>query len=102
MVAVLLINRNRRFLTGQESDARIRQAVLDRLKEMPEIARVSYLRLEFVGPRQLLLVASIDLQGEQRESAVAYTLRELENRIEEDPVLVDAVLTLATPDEQSI
>lgn len=101
-VAVLLINRNRHFLTGQESDTRTRELVLDLLKQMPEVARVTYLRLEFVGPRQLLLVASVDLAGEERESHVAYTLRELEERIEQDPVLVDAVLTLATPDEPGI
>jgi hypothetical protein len=63
---------------------------------------VAYLRLEFVGPRQLLLVASVDVEGEQPESQVAYLLRDLERRLEEDPVLLDAVLTLATPDEPSI
>ncbi|MEP6814608.1 MAG: hypothetical protein ABI873_03535, partial [Marmoricola sp.] len=102
VVAVVLVNRNRRFLTGQESDARTRDAMLGRLKEMSEVARVAYLRLEFVGPRQLLLVASVDLEGEQRESDVAYLLRDLEARLERDPNVVDAVLTLATPDEPSI
>ncbi len=101
-VAVLLINRNRWFLTGQESSPGIRARVLDQLKEMPEIAKVSYLRLEFVGPRQLLLVASIDLTGELPESRVAYTLRDLEHRIESDPNLVDAVLTLATPEDPAL
>ena len=102
VVAVVLINRNRWFLTGQESSPRIRERVLGDLKAMPEIDKVAYLRLEFVGPRQLLLVASIDLTGEQPESHVAYTLRELEHRIEQDPNLVDAVLTLATPDEAAL
>ena len=102
VVAVVLINRNRWFLTGQESSPGIRERVLGDLKAMPEIDKVAYLRLEFVGPRQLLLVASIDLTGEQPESHVAYTLRELEHRIEQDPNLVDAVLTLATPDEAAL
>ena len=102
VVAVVLINRNRWFLTGQESSPRIRERVLGDLKAMPEIAKVAYLRLEFVGPRQLLLVASIDLTGERPESHVAYTLRDLEHRIEQDPNLVDAVLTLATPDEAAL
>jgi cation diffusion facilitator family transporter len=101
-VALFLINQNRRFLAGQESDARTRDAVLERLKKMPEIARVAYLRLEFMGPRQLLLVASVDVEGERPESQVAYVLRDLEHRLEEDPYLVDAVLTLAAPDEPSI
>ena len=102
VVAVVLINRNRWFLTGQESSPGIRERVLGDLKAMPEIAKVAYLRLEFVGPRQLLLVASIDLTGERPESDVAYTLRDLEHRIERNPNLVDAVLTLATPDEAAL
>jgi cation diffusion facilitator family transporter len=102
VVAVVLIKQNLRFLTGQESDSRLREAALRRVKEMPEVARVAYLRLEFVGPRQLVLVASVDLAGDQPESSVAYTLRDLEHRLEESRLVLDAVLTLAAPDEPSI
>jgi cation diffusion facilitator family transporter len=102
VVAVVLINRNRQFLTGQETDQRSRSSMLARLKEMPEVARVAYLRLEFVGPRQILLVASVDLTGDPPESRLAYTLRDLERRLEQTPFIVNAVLTLATPDEPSI
>jgi cation diffusion facilitator family transporter len=102
VVAVVLINRNRRFLTGQESDARARDGALKRLKEMPEINRVTYLRLEFIGPRQLVLVASVDLVGELPETSVAYLLRDLEHTLEREPAVADAVLTLATPDEPSL
>ncbi|MDX6299336.1 MAG: hypothetical protein QOF53_550 [Nocardioidaceae bacterium] len=102
VVALVLINRNRRFLTGQESDARLRDAALGLVKQMHEVARVAYLRLEFVGPRQVLLVARVDIDGEQPESQVAYTLRELEGRLEQDPIVTEAVLTLATPEEPSL
>jgi cation diffusion facilitator family transporter len=102
VVAVVLINRNRRFLTGQETDAGTRDAVIEELKDMPEVARVTYLRLEFIGPRQVLLVASVDLAGEQPETKVAYMLRDLEGRLEKNPNVKDAVLTLATPDEPSV
>jgi cation diffusion facilitator family transporter len=102
VVAVVLINRNRVFLTGQETDGRLREAALDRLREMPEINRVAYLRLEYVGPRRVLLVAAVDVTGEEPESKVAYTLRDLERRLEADPTVAEAVLTLATPDEPSI
>jgi cation diffusion facilitator family transporter len=102
VVAVVLINQNRRFLTGQESDARLRSAVLQRLKDMPEVSRVTYLRLEYVGPRQVLLVASVDVAGEQPETQVAYLLRDLEGRLEQERNVVEAVLTLATPDEPSL
>ncbi len=102
VVAIILINRNRRFLTGQESDERLRDAAVERLKEMPEVARVTYLRLEYVGPRQVLMVARVDLAGEQPESKVAYMLRDLERRLKQDPNVTEAVLTLATPDEPSL
>jgi len=102
VVAIVLINVNRRFLTGQESDGRTREAALRQLKEMPEILRVAYLRLEFIGPRQVLLVASVDLVGEEAESRVALALRSLEDRLKQDPNVREAVLTLAAPDEPSI
>lgn len=102
VVAVVLIDRNRRFLTGQESDDRLRQAAIDRLRALPEVARVTYVRLEFVGPRQVVLVAAVDLTGEAPESRVAYTLRRLEQHLEHDPHVTEAVLTLSTPDEPDL
>jgi hypothetical protein len=102
VVAVVLIRQNLRFLTGQESDDRLRDSGVRMLKEMHEIDRVAYLRLEFVGPRSVLMVAAVDLHGEEPESSVAYTLRDLEREIEKHPLVADAVLTLATPDEPSL
>jgi len=102
VIAVVLISRNRRFLTGQEADPQLRAAAIERIKALPEVQRVAYVRLEFVGPRQVLLVASVDLAGEDPESRVAYTLRALEHRLEEDPNITEAVITLATPDEPSL
>lgn len=101
-VAIVLINRNRRFLTGQESDARLRDAAVQRIQSLPEVERVVYVRMEFVGPRQVFLVASVDLVGDRPEQRVAETLRNLENRLEEDPLVVEAVFTLATADEPSL
>jgi cation diffusion facilitator family transporter len=102
VVAVVLINQNRRFLTGQETDQRIRGAVLARLKELPEVSRVTYLRLEYVGPRQVLLIAGLDLEGEESESQVAYRLRRLEQRLEDDPNITEAVLTLGIPEDPGL
>ena len=53
VVAVVLINRNRRFLVGQEADPRVRAAAIQALLDAPEVARVTYLRLEIVGPRMV-------------------------------------------------
>jgi cation diffusion facilitator family transporter len=102
VVAVVLINQNRRYITGQESDARLRDLTVRRLKELPGVSRVGYLRLEFVGPRQTYLVASVDLDGDRPESSVAHRLRELETELESEPYVREAVLTLATPEDPSL
>jgi cation diffusion facilitator family transporter len=99
VVAVVLMNQNRRFLTGQETDEHIRQAVLKRLKDLPEVDGVTYLRLEYVGPRHMLLVAALDIVGDERETKVAEVLRRLEHRLEDDPHITDAVLTLSAAEE---
>lgn len=100
VVAVLLFDRNRRFLTGEVADERIHQAVRERVEALPGVHRVGHLRLEFVGPRQIVLVASIDLPGDDSESHVAVRLRELEQQLERIPQIVDAVLTPAVPGDR--
>ena len=99
VVAVLLIDRNRRFLTGEPGSPDLREAVVARVRQLPDVATVRYLRLEFIGPRQLFLVASVDLTGDDVESSVARRLRRLERILESDPYIVDAVLTVSEPDD---
>jgi cation diffusion facilitator family transporter len=99
VVAVLLIDRNRRFLTGEAGSERLRDAIVAELQRLPEVDTVRYLRLEFVGPRQLFVVASVDLIGDRVESSVAHTLRRLEHALERNPNVIEAVLTVSEPDE---
>jgi cation diffusion facilitator family transporter len=98
-VAVLLIDRNRRFLTGEPGSADLRNAAVARVQELPDVATVRYLRLEFIGPKQLFLVASVDLTGDDAESSVARRLRRLERELETDPYVVEAVLTVSEPED---
>ena len=102
VVAIILINQNRIYLTGVESNARLRDAAIAKVKEMPQVDRVSYLRLEYVGPRQVLLMTRVDFAGDEPEPDVARSLRELEKELEKDPTIVEAVITLATPDEPAL
>ena len=102
VVAVVLINQNRRFLTGQESDPELRRVAIDRVKALPGVARVTYLRLEYVGPRQVFLTARVDLEGEPRETTIAQVLRDLEERLTHERYVRAAVLSLATPDEPDL
>jgi cation diffusion facilitator family transporter len=101
-VALLLINRNRRFLVGQEADPRVRQATLEAILAAPEVARVTYLRLEIVGPRMISVIGDVDLTGDDSESHVAVRLRALEAKISASPAVAGAVLSLSAPDEPSL
>src|SRR5262249_49708268 len=102
VVALVLINRNRQFLIGVEADPRIRSAAIRELLSQPEVARVTYLRLEFVGPRAGWVIGDVDLTGDEPESQVAERLRRLEARISASPAVAGAVLSLAAPDDPSL
>ena len=94
-----LIDRNRQFLTGEPGSPRIRQALVRTLSGFPEVAEVRFLRPEFIGPKRLFVIASVDLVGDDVESTVARKLRELEYRLEEEPYVAEAVLTVSEPDD---
>jgi divalent metal cation (Fe/Co/Zn/Cd) transporter len=102
VIAVVLINCNRLFLVGQEAGPLVRKAALQTLLDTPEVARVTYLRLEIVGPRMIFVIGDVDLTGDDTESHVAIRLRALEAKISESPAVADAVLSLSAPDEPSI
>jgi len=102
VVALVLIDRNRQFLLGQAVDDEARSYALDQLRTLPEIDRVTYLHLEFIGPERLYLVAAVDLVGNAREDDLALTLRAIEDRLEEQEFIFEAVLTLSASDEASI
>jgi cation diffusion facilitator family transporter len=99
VVAAVLIDRNRQFLTGEPGSPRIHDALVARLAGFPEVAEVRFLRPEFIGPKRLFVIASVDLVGDSVESSVAKTLRMLEQRLEEEPYVAEAVLTVSEPDE---
>ncbi|MFD4265175.1 cation diffusion facilitator family transporter [Rhodococcus sp. NPDC058481] len=102
VIALILIDRNRRFLVGEEASPQLRRAGLDTLLELPEVTRVTLLRMEYLGPRQVYLVAGVDLVGDLAEHTVAGILRELERRLEAHPHIVRAILTLSNADEPSL
>lgn len=97
VVAVVLIQLNRRFLIGQSPSPRVMRAVLQLLADQEDVASVSYLHLEYVGPARVFLVAAVDLVGDAREHEIASRLAALGKAIEEDEHVVEAVLTLSLP-----
>jgi len=102
VVALILINRNRQFLIGEEPDPRIRSAAIRLLLDTPEVARVTYLRLEYVGPRVVSVIGDVDLVGDDIESHVAVRLRALEAKISQSDAVAGAVFSLSAPDEPSL
>ncbi|MCK9897002.1 cation diffusion facilitator family transporter [Frankia sp. AgB32] len=102
VVALVLIGRNRRFLVGQEADPQVREATIRALLALPEVDRVTKLRVEVVGPRMVTVVGDIDLVGDEIEPDVAFRLRGVESKLTASPAVVHAVLSLSAPDETSI
>jgi hypothetical protein len=102
VVAVVLVDRNRRFVLGEEATGRLREDAIAALTALPQISRITFLRLEYVGPRQVYSIAAVDLIGDEREHNVAVTLRHVEEQLETHPAVVQAVLTLSADDEASI
>lgn len=102
LVALVLIDRNRRFIVGQVADDSIKRRVLTALLEQPDVERVTYLHLEFVGPEEFSLVAAVDLVGNDREREVAEDLRAVALAIEQSPFITEAVLTLSLATEKSL
>nr|WP_236006505.1 cation transporter [Nakamurella leprariae] len=97
VVAAVLINRNRQFLVGQEVTPRMRDAALAALLDLPDVDRVTALRMVFVGPRQIYLIADVDLTGDDTETHLAVRLRALEDRIRRAPSVVECTLTSPRP-----
>jgi cation diffusion facilitator family transporter len=101
-IAIALIEQNRRFLVGRQTDPEVQDAVVRALLADPEIERVTYLWVEFAGPRSITVTADVDLTGDDTERHVAIRLRELERRLTTSPGVVGAVLSLSAPDEPSL
>ena len=97
VVAVVLIQLNRRFLIGQSPSPRVMRAVLQLLADHDEVASVSYLHIEYVGPSRVFLVAAVDLTGDAPEHEIAARLADLARGVEDDEHVVEAVLTLSEP-----
>jgi cation diffusion facilitator family transporter len=97
VVSILLIDRNRRFIVGEAVAPELRAAALRRLLAEDQVLAVTYLQMEFLGPRQIALLARVDLVADNPESQVAATLAELERRIETEPAIARAILAPSPP-----
>ncbi len=101
-VAVFLMARNMDYLVGEGLRPELRSQVLANLGDHPAIDRITYLHVEYVGPQKLFVVAAVDLTGDDAEPDLAVRLRRVEGDIEQDPLIEDAILTLAPPDDPAL
>ncbi|WP_309504739.1 MULTISPECIES: cation diffusion facilitator family transporter [Nocardioides] len=101
-VAVFLISRNMDYLLGEAPTDATRSRVISGLLAHPQVERLTYLHLEYVGPQRVFVVAAVDLVGDDTESSLAVRLRDVEADIEREPLIEDAVLTLAQPGDPSL
>ncbi len=97
VVAVWLIRRNMAFLNGQVVDERLQARALDWLLEQPDVVSVSFLHLEFVGPSKVLVLAAVDLEGDDAESQAATETRRIQLALESQPGVTKAIVTLSEP-----
>nr|WP_040562587.1 cation diffusion facilitator family transporter [Kineosphaera limosa] len=102
VVAILLIVRNGQFLIGQAARPSLRAEALRALLEHPEVDRVTFLHLEWVGPSKLFMVAAVDLSDDDRESVLAARLEALEAQINRYDLIEKCILTLSGPHQENI
>ncbi|MEX0426005.1 cation diffusion facilitator family transporter [Nocardioides sp. DS6] len=102
VVAVFLMRRNMAYLLGVGLSPAMYQEVLRILLSHPQIDRITYLHVEYVGPSRLFVVAAVDLVGDDTEGHLALRFRRVEADIERSELIEDAVLTPAPPDEPAL
>lgn len=102
VVAIILIRRNIAFLVGANASPALRTRVGNALLALPQIHRVTYLHIEYVGPNRLFIVAEVDLAGDAPEHELALRLRDIEQRIESHEAVETVVLSLSVDDESSL
>lgn len=102
VVALVLIDRNRRFLVGEAADPELQRAAVRALLALPGVARVTQIRLEYVGAGRLFLTGAVDLSGNPAEDEASHALAELEREIARVPGVIGAVLSLSEPEEPAL
>ena len=100
MVAIFLINRNRDFLVGYKVSETMHDYILTELLNHPDIDSVSYLHLEWVGPKKIFMVAAVDIAGNQKEQQIAQKFEDIENQFRAKPLFQEAIITLSVPNAE--
>ncbi|WP_201557855.1 cation diffusion facilitator family transporter [Psychrobacter sp. 72-O-c] len=102
VVAIFLISRNRDFLVGYKVTDRMHHYILGELLDHADIDSISYLHLEWVGPKKIFMVAAVDIAGNQKEEKIAQKFEDIENQFRANPLFQEAILTLSVPNAEPL
>ena len=102
LAALMLINNNREYLSGKSPAPEFRRRVIEALQKQEDVARVTFVYAEFIGPDRLLVIAGVALKNERTQAELAYALRKIESNLKEHKFIGMAFLSLATPDEDDV
>ena len=89
--AIFLISRNRDFLVGYKVSDSTHDYVLSELLRHEGVDSVSYLHLEWVGPKKIFMVAAVDVRGNQREESIAQIFESIENQFRANKIFQEAI-----------
>ena len=102
VVALILIIRNGQFLIGESVDPVLQNKSLTALLSLPDIDRVTYLWLEYVGPSRVYLVAAVDLANDDPETVLQRKMQAIEDQLEQASFIERARLTLSAPGDPAL
>ncbi len=100
--ALMLIARNARFLAGASLDGPARGRTLALIKSSPDVARITFLYTEFIGPERFLLLAGVGIAGDRDQAELAAILRALERELMKQKYIGLAIMTLATAEDNDL
>lgn len=102
ITALFLISRNARFLGGEPLAPEQWNQLLEVIRVDPNVARVTFLYTEFIGPRRCLVIAGIGVKGEHTQPELAVILRDIERNLMRRPGVGLAIMTLATAEDRDL
>jgi cation diffusion facilitator family transporter len=102
VAGLMLISRNTRLLAGQGLAPEQRGRVIDVIRGLPEVARVTFLYTEFIGPERYLVIAGVGISGARSQTELATILRAIERSLMSRKYVGLAIMTLATPEDDDL
>jgi cation diffusion facilitator family transporter len=102
IAALVLISSNARFLSGRPLEPKDRDHILAMLRGFPEVARVTFMYTEFIGPLRCMITAGVGIAGDHDQAELAAILRGIERKLMQRKYVGLAIVTLATLEDPDL